>query len=139
MALLHKARRVFRRVAEHLGREAHHEREDEELRLAACRGASSLFRRASHALHKSSLNRYVTKLSRFWASNRKLEATCHINRLPPELLSLIFTISVDNSSHYLDSNFVPFTLTHVCTLWRNIAEPAAMLTLPQSVPNARKA
>ncbi|KAI4521461.1 hypothetical protein K525DRAFT_269852 [Schizophyllum commune Loenen D] len=127
MALLHKARRVFRRVAEHLGREAHHEREDEELRLAACRGASSLFRRASHALHKSSVNRNVAKLSRFWDTVRKSEAACYINRLPPELLSLIFTISVDNASHYLDSDFIPFTLTHVCTLWRDIAVELATL------------
>ncbi|KAL1702636.1 hypothetical protein EV121DRAFT_209614 [Schizophyllum commune] len=66
-------------------------------------------------------------MSRSWASDHKSEAACHINRLPPELLSLIFTISVDNSSHYLDSNFVPFTLTHVCTLWRNIAVDLATL------------
>ncbi|KAI5900195.1 uncharacterized protein SCHCODRAFT_02031035 [Schizophyllum commune H4-8] len=45
-----------------------------------------------------------------------------INRLPTEVLCFIFIICADNDQLLaLDSTFVPFRLTHVCALWRQIA------------------
>ncbi|KAL1742903.1 hypothetical protein HDZ31DRAFT_42213 [Schizophyllum fasciatum] len=46
-----------------------------------------------------------------------------INALPIELLADIFGNAADGYlDHYVfDSDFVPFTLTHVCKLWRDVA------------------
>ena len=52
-----------------------------------------------------------------------------IDRLPTELLCLIFILSAHDPYErpYLNRTFVPFKLTHVCKLWRDIAVDMPLL------------
>ncbi|KAI5894196.1 uncharacterized protein SCHCODRAFT_01336280 [Schizophyllum commune H4-8] len=141
MGLISTLRRALRCVAQRLRRRPPHEARGSLITLGSAKLTDTMLQLDPQSLvgeDKSAFPNMRWPLS----ARTRLESPCSItvdsgnalvegqlpsgnfiNRLPTELLSLVFLASAyePNGRPHLDLHFVPLILTHVCARWRAIA------------------